>query len=260
MCWSAEASFALATVGFATVGVAAKQGEKKELFLPLLWFSLMELLQGFTYWWIDMCDSPPNQVLTLLGYLHIAFQPFFANMISMYFLPEGVHRRLAPWVYSLCFAGAIAMIIDIYPFAWAEHSTLHMLDSTKLCSVSGDWHIAWHVPVFDTSWARFGFVKEPYFIMVFLVPLLYGSWKFTLYHILTGVILSVALTRDSHETAAVWCLLSIGLLTVVAKTPIRKVLFIRRWYGVHYPRWLGGEGRRRVLATPDAATGSALDT
>ena len=73
MCWSAEASFTLATMGFATVAVSAVQGEKKELFLPLLWFSLMELLQGFTYWWIDLCDSPPNQVLTLLGYLHIAF-------------------------------------------------------------------------------------------------------------------------------------------------------------------------------------------
>ena len=78
MCWSAEASFALAAVGITTVAIAAKNGEKKELFLPLLWFSLMELLQGFTYWWIDLCDNPHNQVLTLLGYLHIAFQPLAA--------------------------------------------------------------------------------------------------------------------------------------------------------------------------------------
>lgn len=254
MCWSAEASFALATVGLSTVAIAARQGEKKELFLPLLWFSLMELLQGFTYWWIDICDSPPNQVLTLLGYLHIAFQPFFANMISMYFLPEKVQQRIGTWVYALCFAGAIAMIVDIYPFEWAQHSKLHMLDSTKLCSVSGDWHIAWHVPVFDTSWARFGFVKEPYFMLVFLLPLLYGSWKFTLYHILTGLVLSVLLTRDSHETAAVWCLLSIGLLAIVAKTPIRRYLFTKKWYGVRYPRWIGGEGRpARIVQNEEPA-------
>lgn len=242
MCWSAEASFALAGVGLTTVAIAAKQDEKKELFLPLLWFSLMELLQGFTYWYIDMCDNPSNQLLTLLGYLHIAFQPFFANMISMYFIPKNVQQKIAPWVYSFCFVGALAMIVDIYPFAWAEHSTKHMLDSTRICSVSGDWHIAWHIPVFDTSWDKFGFVKEPYMMLVFLLPLLYGSWRFTLYHIITGVILSVILTTDSHETAAVWCLLSIGLLTVVAKTPVRKVLFVQKLYGVNYPACIGGDG------------------
>lgn len=249
MCWSAEASFTLATLGFVTVTVAAVQGEKKELFLPLLWFSLMELLQGFTYWWINLCDHPNNQVLTLLGYLHIAFQPFFANMISMYFLPKGVQERLAPWVYGACLAGTLAMIVDIYPFPWADHSKMHMLDSTQLCSVSGAWHIAWHVPVFDTSWAKFGFFKEPYMMLVFLLPLIYGSWRFTLYHVLTGVVLSVALTRDSHETAAVWCLLSIGLLTIVAKTPIRRFLFVQRWYGFKYPRWLGGENREPPTTT-----------
>ena len=78
-------------------------------------------------------------------------------------------------------------------------------------------------------------------MLVFLLPLIYGSWKFTIYHILTGVVLSAMLTRDSHETAAVWCLLSIGLLAVVAKTPIRKILFIKRWYGLRYPRWLAGK-------------------
>ena len=240
MCWSAEASFALAGVGLTTVAIAAKQNEKKELFLPLLWFSLMELLQGFTYWYIDLCDNPSNQVLTLLGYLHIAFQPFFANMISMYFIPQNVQKRIAPWVYALCFMGALAMIVDVYPFAWADHSEMHMLDSTRICSVSGEWHIAWHIPVFDTSWDKFGFVKEPYMLLVFVLPLLYGSWRFTLYHILTGVVLSVMLTNDSHETAAVWCLLSIGLLTVVEKTPLRHKLFAKSWYGLRYPRMLFG--------------------
>ena len=240
MCWSAEASFALATVGMTTVAIAARNGEKKELFLPLLWFSLMEVLQGFTYWWIDMCDNPNNQVLTLLGYLHIAFQPFFANMISMYFLPQGVAKKIGPWVYAGCLAGALAMIVDIYPFEWANHHTAHMLDSVRLCSVSGDWHIAWHVPVFDTSWARFGFVQEPYYLLVFVLPMLYGAWKFTFYHIVTGVIISVLLTRDFHETAAVWCLLSIGLLTIVAKTRVRNYMYVKSWYGLRYPKWIGG--------------------
>jgi hypothetical protein len=28
----------------------------------------------------------------------------------------------------------------------------------------------------------------------------------------------------------VWCLLSIGLLTIAVKTPIRRVLYVRQWW------------------------------
>ncbi|MEY3826534.1 MAG: hypothetical protein RLZZ148_1350, partial [Cyanobacteriota bacterium] len=38
-----------------------------------------------------------------------------------------------------------------------------------------------------------------YFIPVFLVPIIYGSWKFTLYHILAGPVLSRILTNNINE-------------------------------------------------------------
>jgi hypothetical protein len=51
--------------------------------MALGYFSSMEVLQAFTYSVIDQCALPSNQIATLLGYLHIAFQPFFINMLSM---------------------------------------------------------------------------------------------------------------------------------------------------------------------------------
>ena len=71
MCWSLEASATLATVGLASTAYVAIKKEKKELWVPLGYFSLMELLQAITYLFIDKCDLPINQLLTLLGYLHI---------------------------------------------------------------------------------------------------------------------------------------------------------------------------------------------
>jgi hypothetical protein len=71
MCWSGEASAVLATVGLATTAYVAYKGEDKSLWIPLAFFSLMELLQAFTYSVIDQCSLPSNQVMTLLGYLHI---------------------------------------------------------------------------------------------------------------------------------------------------------------------------------------------
>ena len=102
MCWSGEASGVLAVVGLSTAAyVAIKQGESKELWIPLTYFALMELLQAATYVYIDLCDNPSNQILTLLGYLHVAFQPFFVNMVAMYFIPESVKIKIRTTVYNI---------------------------------------------------------------------------------------------------------------------------------------------------------------
>ena len=103
MCWSGEASGVLAVAGLSTAAyVALKQGESKELWIPLTYFALMELLQAVTYVYIDLCDNPNNQILTLLGYLHVSFQPFFVNMVAMYFIPESVKLKIRTTVYTLC--------------------------------------------------------------------------------------------------------------------------------------------------------------
>ena len=44
MCWSGEASAALATAGFLSTGYAAYKKESRMLWLPLGYFSLMELI------------------------------------------------------------------------------------------------------------------------------------------------------------------------------------------------------------------------
>ena len=90
MCWSGEASAILATAGLASTTYLIVKKEDKQLWIPLGFFSLMELLQAGTYTVIDSCQLPVNQILTLLGYLHIAFQPFFINMVSMYFIPKKI--------------------------------------------------------------------------------------------------------------------------------------------------------------------------
>src|SRR4051812_2482904 len=147
MCWSGEASAVLAMSGFGTTAYAAYRKESAAIWMPLGYFSLMEMLQAFTYSVIDECGLPSNQIATLLGYLHIAFQPFFINAVSMHFIPERARAQIAPAVYALCFASAVFMVLQLYPFAWAGQCDPSMpLCGTRLCSVHGNWHIAWQVP------------------------------------------------------------------------------------------------------------------
>jgi hypothetical protein len=195
----------------------------------------MEVLQAFTYSVIDACGTPANQVATLLGFLHIAIQPFFINALSLHFIPEEARRRVEGPVRLACLVALVLMIIKIYPFEWAQ--TLprgHALCAERLCSVSGDWHIAWDLPVNDLlTFSLFDvpIIWAPYIVSAFVLPLLYGSWRFTLYHLLLGPLLARATTSNPNEYPAVWCLLSIGFLLIVIETPVRKWLYVRRvWW------------------------------
>lgn len=237
MCWNGTASSVLATVGIASTAYAWYKKEPTVLWMSLGYFSMMELLQAFTYTVINQCDNPSNQIATLLGYLHITFQPFFINAVSMYFINQRITSKIAPFVYTVCFAAAILMLIQLYPFDWAGScDPRRPLCGKILCSVRGNWHIAWMVPTnglgnaltrLDLPFFKHGF--PGYIIAGFLLPLLYGSWRFTLYHLTFGVYLASITTNNVDEWPAIWCLLSIALLLVVVKTPIRQLLFVKKW-------------------------------
>jgi len=235
MCWSGEASAVLAAVGIGGTVYAMYKKEPMPLCLALGYFSLMELLQAFTYSVIDQCALPSNQIATLLGYLHIAFQPFFINAVSLHFINRNVAKKVAPFAYTICFISAIVMLIQVYPFEWAGMCSNHLraLCSDRLCSVSGSWHIAWDVPAngignwLDQYRLLNGYLS--YAIAGGLLPILYGSWRMTSYHLLMGPALAKLTTDNLNEWPAVWCLLSIGLLLVVVKTPVRKWLYVRHW-------------------------------
>lgn len=226
MCWSGEASATLATIGLGSTAYIAYKGEDKALWIPLGYFALMELLQAITYTVIDQCGLPLNQILTLLGFLHITFQPFFINSASMYFIPDKVREKISPFVYAICFLGAIVILLQLYPFQWAGKCNIghEPFCGEHLCSVSGNWHIAWEAPLNGMP----SFLLW-YCIPAFLVPIIYGAWKPALYHLLVGPLLAQISTNNINEWPAVWCLMSIGLLLIVIKTPIRQLLHNKEW-------------------------------
>ena len=249
MCWSGEASAVLATVGLTSTAYFYHKKEAIPLCFALGYFSLMEALQAFTYIVIDDCTSPANQIATMLGYLHIAFQPFFINAVSLYFIPAHVRNKISWLVYIICFATSILFIMRIFPFDWAPVCTQvkykvpllsQYIDSfsvpfcgEKICSLSGDWHIAWEIPAISNP-----IMDNAYLVSAFILPVLYGSWKMTVYHILVGPFLAYITTNNPNEWVAVWCLYSIGLLLLLLKTPIRDYLHVKSWYGLKYP-WQG---------------------
>lgn len=238
MCWSGEASAVLASIGIGTTIYAAVKKQPRDLWVPLGYFSMMELLQAYTYIYINKCGEPANQLATFLGYLHIAFQPFFINAISMHFIPKEVRKKIEFPVYALCFFSTVFMLIQLYPFDWAGHcDPRRALCGPHLCSVSGNWHIAWEVPTNGIGnflmGSLIGNITLGYITyagVAFLLPLLYGSWRITIYQYFAGPFLSNMLTNNINEWPAVWCLLSIAILVIVVKTRFRKILYVKKWF------------------------------
>ena len=262
MCWSGEASAVLATVGFSATVYIAREEETKELWIPLAYFSFMELLQASIYVYIDECGHPANRFLTFLGYFHIAFQPFFVNMAAMYFIPEQIKLKIRKTVYTLCAVGAIAILSKLLPIT-SEMCSIGAegFCGATACSLSGVWHIAWQLPLNglmsgSVKWLlgfEYGLHAFTYILVGFIMPTLYGSWKLVGFHYLVGPVISDLTTSDPNEFIAVWCLFSIALCLSVIKTPIRNHLHVKAWplYGrvvLRKLRWMeklpfGGKDR-----------------
>ena len=234
MCWSFSASIIFTTIGLLASLYMIFKKDDKYLWIPLIYFSLMELLQVFTYLYINQCSLPANQMLTYLGYLHIAFQPFFINMVALHFLPDHIRKKIVDYVYTICFASTILLLIKVYPFAWAETCKVgSVMCGAKLCSMSGSWHLSWTLP-FSELGSIFAYA---YTIPAFILPLIYGSWRFTLYLFLFGPLLAMSVARSPTEWPAVWCLFSIALLVLVFVPKIRKLFYVNKWYFWNYPKF-----------------------
>src|SRR4051812_26148544 len=217
MCWSGEASLAVASVGVSGALWARSKGAPAGRWGTVLYFSAMELLQAATYTVIDRCGMPANQWLTRLSYAHIAFQPFFINRLAMSFVPDDKAHKIRGWVWAICAIGAALMLSKLYvpSPAWACDPTVFPMCGANTCSFHGDWHIAWrlYLSAVDASFLC-------YFIPAFVLPMFYGSWRWTLYHVLVGPLPAFFMTSNKDEMPAIWCLTSIGFLLALHIKPI----------------------------------------
>lgn len=227
MCWGLGATAAMMAAGGAGTVLTARRGDPVAIPVALGYFTVMEALQLAGYLVIDQCSSPANQTITLLSMLHIVFQPLVINAFAMELVPSPLRRRTRVMVFTLCALASTVMLLQLYPFGWAGSCQPGaILCGPALCTVSGDWHLAWDVPynglmvpvdaVLGRNW---GF--PTYMMAVFLMPLFYGAWRFVLFHAVAGPWLAGQLTTNPNEIPAIWCLFSIGLLAISLSTRIR---------------------------------------
>ena len=233
MCWSETATISMVGIGAVATGVTAMRGQPRAIWLTLGYFTFMEALQLGGYAVVDECGTTSNRSITLLSFLHIVFQPFFINAFAMELLPYPVRARLRRWVYSFCAVSAVAMLVQLFPFEWAGSCSIGgALCGAELCTVSGDWHIAWNIP-YNGLFRPFSDVLghfPTYTLTIFFMPLVYGLWRFVFFLALVGPILAGTLTNNPNEAPAIWCLFAVGIILIALSPSVRKFFQVRVWW------------------------------
>ncbi len=237
MCWSMATTVAMVATGAAATAVTIRRRDPPAIPAALGWFTLMEALQVAGHATVGPCAAPANQATALLSYLHIASSPSSSTPSPCALVPDPVRRAVRTAVWIACGLSAAVMLLQLYPFAWAgacRGGTV--LCGPGPCVLPGEWHIAWSIPrndllgaLSDVPFVANGF--PTYMATAFLLlPLLYGAWRFVLFHALVGPVLAWHLTSDPNEMPAIWCLFSIGIILASLVRPVRARLETRSWF------------------------------
>lgn len=223
MCWSATASVAMVAAGGAATVVLFWRGEPRAIWATVGYFTVMEALQAAGYAVVDQCGSRANVSITLLSYLHIAFQPLFINAFAMATAPVAPTAQLRRWVWLLAGLATAFLLLRLVPApALGVCAPGEVLCGPAWCLRAGEWHIAWEVPLNGLPAAMGLPLQFPsYMLAVFALPLVYGAWRFVLFHAMAGPLLASALTGDPNEMPAIWCLFSIGILAISLNPALR---------------------------------------
>ncbi|MCI2399140.1 DUF5765 domain-containing protein [Aliiroseovarius subalbicans] len=239
MCWNTGVSAAMAVGGVVLTVVSARRGDPPAFWMTLGFFTIMEVVQAVSYPVIGQCGQPLNRSLTIFSFGHITLHPFFFNALALAMLPDAARRRVQGWVFALCGIAMIYTIAQLAPLTGNGTCAPHrMMCGTDFCTVPGNWHLAWEMPL--NSWGN-GLATSDWWLLrqfrdgmvgyglaVFVLPLLYGAWRITVFQFLIGPILSRLITPNVNEQPAIWCLAAVGIAALIVFTPLRDLFKVQR--------------------------------
>ena len=205
MCFSENISLAIGLTGI----LSSVYFYKKNIYasIGIVYFSLMEIIQFFQYKVINQCNNKYNIFLTILGYIHICFQPLFFNIWLFAF----TKKPNFTFIYLSFFAGLLLLsrIISVKDSETCDTNN-EPLCGKNTCAFSGERHIAWNIRLRAPGKNWITPSLGLHFFMWAIPVLTIIELKPFLALLLTGPYLGIFLTNNIHEQPAIWCYTAIG--------------------------------------------------
>jgi hypothetical protein len=178
---------------------------------------------------LDDCDSKINQILTVIGFLHICFQPYFTHTFSGAFVTNPAKVAQFKVIKNLALVMGCMMFSRWILFSAPEHNlkcaNTEWLRGDRACTFRGNYHLAWSMPLHAPTY--FMPSNNIHFFMMFAPYIALGRemWLHGFILFATGPLLSSIITPNLYEQASIWCFFSIGqvcLAVFMLYTSLRK--------------------------------------
>jgi hypothetical protein len=249
MCFSKEMSGSFSMLGLLMSFWVYTKTSNLQLAIGVFYFFLMEFLQYFQYLVIDDCDNWWNPVLTLAGYAHICYQPYFTHIINSALTKSPTKLQMWVPILRLTLVGGTMLLMRYFLSelpGWRESKFASIADTNnvtgqsmnpdlavstewlrgeKLCTISGKYHLAWVVPMSDVSYytpsaAIHSFLMFAPFFVIKPDMIIQGVFLWA-----TGPLLAAYITPNLMEQASIWCFFSISQIGIMLYI-IRDVLIV----------------------------------
>jgi len=200
MCFSERISLGISVTGISAALYIYARTKNVYASIGLVYFVLMEIIQYFQYKVIDQCNNKTNKYLTILGYIHICFQPLFFNLWLFAFTVKPIVQYL-----YLSFFGGLMMASRLFFVKNDElcDASYEPLCGKRTCAVSGKRHIAWNVRLRAPDWVTPS-ISLHFFLWIFPALSMF-QLKPMLAVILTAPYFGYLLTSNIHERPVIWC-------------------------------------------------------
>ena len=209
----------------------------------VFFYFLMELLQAIQYLFIasglssPACDNAINQVLTVLGFLHICLQPYFCHVINASLTKNCVYLDRYVIIKRMCLIGGFLLFMR-YPLS--RIPSLNTMDAAlstewlrgeKLCTykTASMWHLGWSIPMADPSYYVMGasihsfLMFAPFFVLYEKKGMIIQG----IFLFITGPALAAYIAPNNlHEQASIWCFWSIAQISIMLFL-IRETLIVQ---------------------------------
>ena len=227
MCFNQKYSATFAVLGAASAAFFLFRQHKGKplghnlLIVPLIFYTIMEILQTIQYSFVNNCDTT-NRILTEFSYLLVVVQPIMWNIIFLLkkrSVPlNGVARGILICAIVLCGVWIVGHGLRRLPF-YGRQPDRHdeITEGPKTCTYQNEGeHLYWNYNLFtfpggDANWFMY---VALWFIPGLLIPGerstiamlaagLLGSWMYVKYK-----------GQTSHIIPSLWCLTSAPTLAM----------------------------------------------
>lgn len=221
MCYNSGISFLFAAIGFLVtfyIFIFDKIINKTGIQYILGFYSIMELLQGVQYYYVNQCSEFMNIILTEFAYLLVILQPLMWN-IFFYVNSGTLDKQIFLTAICLCIPWIIVNVLarllyDKNKYPQTKQNSPHAGD--KVCTKRKLSHLFW-----EWTSENFQELNANFFmyLMIWFIPALISKkFRNISFVLIASALLGAYMTFLTDEPVvftSLWCYISVPIVLVV---------------------------------------------